>query len=143
MTVTVTRSLAGDRLARACIGLAAAACIGNGFAMTFEPLDWFRMIPGAMATGPANIHFIRDIGLAYGVSGSILIYALRDLWSRRSALLMGLAWLTLHAGLHVIELATGAPSREHFWSDAPGVLGIPLLVWVGLAIGSQKSPAER
>ncbi len=52
--------------------------MGNAFAMVVEPLAWFQMIPGAMATGPANIHFIRDIGLAYGVSGSILMYAFRD-----------------------------------------------------------------
>jgi hypothetical protein len=52
------------------------------------------------------------------------------------------AWLALHAGLHVVELATGAPSKEHFWSDAPGGLGIPLLAWVGLAISYQNSRAK-
>ena len=54
-----------ERLAQAMIALAALGCIGNAIFMIVAPIKWYLTIPTVSATGPANSHFITDIGLAY------------------------------------------------------------------------------
>ena len=42
----------------------------NGIAMIVAPDVWYANTPGVSFTGPINIHFIRDIGLAFAASGA-------------------------------------------------------------------------
>lgn len=54
------------------IGIYQAA---NGVVMLVAPALWYASVPGVTATGPANIHFIRDIGLAFLAAGIALLVA--------------------------------------------------------------------
>ena len=123
-----------DRTAQILVGISAAVALANGAFMVGAPLDWYYAIPTVPATGPANTHFIADIGFAYIASALMLIYALPALSLRWMAALAGSLWLTLHGGLHVYEVATGVCSPGRFLQDAPGVIGPSLLVYAALGL---------
>ena len=52
------------------LGLGLAA---NGLTMLAAPVNWYAMVPGVVDTGPFNPHFVRDIGVAYFVTGGSLV----------------------------------------------------------------------
>ena len=126
-----------DRLVQAMIGLAALFALANGVFMLSDPFRRYQFVGTVKATGPANAHFIRDIGIAYAVSGLVLAYAAVHPGLRWGSALLGVLWLALHGVLHIYEVITGICSPDIFWRDAPGVLGPPLLVLI--AIGIQLS----
>ena len=123
-----------DRLVQLLLLVAAVTTIANGLFMLVKPLDWYVFVPTVVTTGPPNAHFIRDIGLAYLGSGMILLYAAADPARRWRAMIVGGLWLTLHALLHIYEVAAGICGPATFWADAPAVLGQPALVIAALAI---------
>lgn len=123
-----------DRLVQFLIALPALLSIVNGGFMVWDPHGWYQLLPTVQATGAFNQHFIRDIGLAYLTCGILLAYAAWFPSGRWLAALAGVLWLTLHGGFHVWELLTGIGAQHVFWTDAPGVLGPPLMAWIALCI---------
>jgi len=123
-----------DRIAQALVALAASVALLNGLSMLVDPFGWYDFVGTVKATGPANGHFIRDIGLAYLASGALLAYAVPALPLRWGAAGVGAGWLLVHGLLHVWEVLSEVCSPEVFWRDAPGVLGPPLLALAGVAI---------
>lgn len=123
-----------DRLVQLLLLVAALTSIAMGGFMLARPLDWYVFIPTVVTTGPPNQHFIRDIGLAYLGCGVVLGYAAIHPPLRWLAAMAGGLWLSFHGALHVYEVAAGICGPATFWTDAPGVLGQPLLVWAALAI---------
>jgi AhpD family alkylhydroperoxidase len=130
----------GDRLAQLLVALAALIALGNGLLMLIDPFGWYEMVGTVKATGPANGHFIRDIGLAYLLSAGLLGYAAINLPMRWGSALAGSTWLALHGGLHIWEVTAGLCAPGIFWSAAPGTLGPPLiaLAGVGLQMARQR-----
>lgn len=123
-----------DRIPQLLVGIAAVVALANGAFMVGAPLEWYYAVPTVPATGPANTHFIGDIGFAYLASGLMLLYALPAPSLRWMAALAGSLWLTLHGLLHIYELATGICSPDRFLRDAPGVLGPSLLIYTALGL---------
>ncbi len=82
----------------------------NGVAMLVDPAGWFTRVPGAVATGPFNSHFVLDVGIAFIVAGGAFA-ALA--WRRRlrPAAMTGAAFLALHGALHLWEIAQGHRPR--------------------------------
>lgn len=106
----------------------------NGAWMLVIPLHWYAHIPGVSATGPANVHFIRDIGCAYLATALALLWfvvAPRYAWP---AVLAGGAFLFLHASVHVWDIGAG---REHSYrllilTEIPAIILPALLtIWIG------------
>ncbi len=128
------KSDAIDRIVQILIGLPAVFSIVFGTHMLLEPNGWYEYLETVKATGPANAHFIRDIGIAYIASGMILCFAALHPGLRWSAGILGNLWLTLHGGLHIYEVHAGIGSHSIFLRDAPGVLGPPAMVFLGLII---------
>lgn len=124
-----------DRLAQALVAIAGVVSLANGLFMLADPFGWYAFVGTVKATGPANGHFIRDIGLAYLLSAVLLNYAAFNLPMRWAAALAGTGWLLMHGLLHIWEVGTGLCAPDVFWRDAPGVLGPPLLALAG--IGTQ------
>lgn len=123
-----------DRLAQGLVLLAALFALGNGLKMLVDPLGWYEMIGTVKATGPANGHFIRDIGLAFLLSAALLGYGGANLALRWGAALAGAGWLLAHGLLHVWEVLAGICSAIIFWQEAPGTLGPPLLALAGIGL---------
>ena len=124
----------GDRLAQALVAFAALTALANGAFMLVAPLAWYDWVGTVRATGPANTHFLRDIGIAYTVSAALLGYGAVNLAMRWGAALAGAAWLLLHGLLHVWEVSQGICSMTIFWQEAPATLGLPLLALAGVAV---------
>jgi hypothetical protein len=123
-----------DRLVQILIVLPALFSLVNGGFMVWNPNGWYELLPTVRVTGAFNQHFIRDIGIAYLTSGTMLVYAARFPSGRWLAALAGALWLSLHGAFHIWELFTGVGTHQVFWMDAPGVLGPALMVWIALGI---------
>jgi len=123
-----------DRLAQALVLIAALIALGNGFKMLVDPFGWYDLVDTVKATGPANAHFIRDIGLALLLSAALLGYGGSNLALRWGAALAGAGWLLAHGLLHIWEVLAGICSASIFWQEAPGTLGPPLLALAGIAL---------
>jgi len=77
----------------------------NGVVMFADPPGWYAAVPGVPDTGPLNLHFVRDIGIAYFVAGGALVWsALGAGWQ---AAALGAAFLALHSVLHIGETVLG------------------------------------
>jgi len=116
------------------VALAAMIALGNGLLMLSSPFGWYEWLGTVKATGPANGHFIRDIGLAYLTCAALLGYAAGNLPMRWGSALAGASWLLLHGGLHIWEVAKGLCSAGIFWTEAPGTLGPPLIAFTGIGL---------
>lgn len=100
------------------LGLALAA---NGLVMLAVPAPWYGFVPGVAETGPLNLHFVRDIGAAYLVAGGGVVAFLLDPRARPAAL-AAVAFLTLHALVHIGDAIAGRESLLQLARDLPLVL---------------------
>jgi hypothetical protein len=101
----------------------------NGVWMVLDPMGWYEAIPGVVATGPLNHHFVQDIGFAFLASGAgLALGAFRGRWAPAWAI-AGATWPALHALLHVSGWLThGFPkAMPAALSEAVGVVGIGIL----------------
>lgn len=113
--------------------LALAAYHGiNGAFMLIAPEIWYDTVPGASHTGAYNIHFIKDIGLAFLAAGFALGYAgWRGIVP--GLLLAALVFTAGHAGLHTLEMIEHRAALDVWLRDTvliviPGVLPV-LAFW--------------
>lgn len=110
-------------------GLAIWHCI-NGLWMLAAPLSWYNSLPGVTESGPANLHFIRDIGLAF-LAGSFGLLAASLNSSNRMALWASMVFLAGHSAMHILDLAEHATSattlRDMALIVLPGILPVAAL----------------
>ncbi len=111
----------------------------NGLYMIASPEGWYAAVPGVTMTGPANVHFITDIGLAFLASGAGMVLGARARWAALA--LAGAVWPALHALFHVtLWLHHGFPSDARIaFSEIVLVLGVSAL---GLALGWMRAKQE-
>ena len=83
----------------------AAMMAGNGIYMFIDPPGWYAAVPGVPDTGPLNLHFVRDIGIAYFTAGAGLLWSVLGAGWRASAL--AAMFIALHSLLHVGETIMG------------------------------------
>lgn len=130
------------RLVLILLGLYQAA---NGIVMLAAPNFWYITVPGVTDTGPINVHFIRDIGLAFLAAGTALLMTAR-LGISAALILPASVFLGGHALLHVAEMLThgttaSAALRDFVLIVIPGLLPLYAL-WHGGA-GDQEGVAKR
>jgi uncharacterized protein YjeT (DUF2065 family) len=102
----------------------------NGLIMLGFPAEWYACVPGVADTGPFNPHFVRDIGAAYVVAGSALIWFARNR-NARPAAQAGAAFLLLHALVHLWDAAAGREHGHQLLVDLPTVFLPPALaIWI-------------
>jgi uncharacterized protein YjeT (DUF2065 family) len=116
------------RILAACvIGIVLAA---NGLIMLAAPADWYAAVPGVAQSGSFNPHFVRDIGAAYMVAGAALLWFAIDRRARAAAQ-AGAAFLTLHALVHLWDLAARREDAHQLFAELPTVFVPPALaIWV-------------
>lgn len=120
----------------------------NGLFMLAAPGVWYGAVPGVTETGPANAHFIRDIGLGFLAAAAALALAARrgaappDRGPGLAALLApALVFLVGHAGLHIAEMILhgarlGPALRDLALIVVPALL--LLAVYWRLRVGKRK-----
>ena len=118
----------------------ALAMAANALAMLAAPTWWYAAVPGVIATGPFNLHFVRDIGMAYVVvAGGLAWFAWRPAraWS---ALVAAAAFLTLHGLVHVAGALASPICGQMLLRDLPGVFA-PALIALWLALNPKPRDA--
>ena len=117
--------------------LLAVILAGNGVVMLFAGPWWYDHVPGVIATGPYNAHFVRDIGSAYLVAGGALAAYL--FWPRVawSAVVASAAFQLLHVGVHVFDAVCGTKPLADVARDFAGVY-LPALATLALALARPK-----
>lgn len=109
--------------------LIAALNFGAALSMWFTPHHWYEAVPGVAMMGPFNLHFIRDIALAFGMSAGAMAYG--ALKFDRTAALCGAAWPCLHAIFHKwIWIERGMPFDQ---IALVNLIGIQLPAWLAFA----------
>ena len=126
---------------RGFLGLFGLFHLVNGIWMVVAPEAWYAAVPGVVATGPANPHFIVDIGLAFAASGAGMIAGFATGARQATLALAGATWPTLHALFHIWEwISDGLPKdTRELVSTAIGVIAIGL---VGLALAWTRAKRE-
>ena len=95
------------------------------------PEQFYDAIPGLKMMGPYNVHFIRDVGLAFMASGGAVLYG--ALKPSRAVAIAGAVWPFLHGLFHVqIQIARGLPMDLIMWFDLFAVI-LPALAMMALA----------
>jgi hypothetical protein len=73
--------------------------VATGVSIFADPHGFYDRTPGLAMMGPYNVHFIRDVGLAFVAAG---ISAAVGAWRRnRSLAFAGTVWPFLHALFHI------------------------------------------
>jgi len=99
--------------------------------MLAAPAGWYGAIPGVAGTGPANPHFIRDIGCAYLVVALSLFWLAKTPRQAWPAALAGGAFLAFHALVHLWDSLAGRESFGQLVKDLPTVfLPAILVLWL-------------
>jgi hypothetical protein len=133
----------GDILRRILTMALGVALGANGTWMVSAPINWYRWVPGVAATGPANMHFIRDIGCAYLVAGLSVIWLGRAPSRAWPAALASGTFLGLHALVHLYDFFTGHESAQNLTRDFPAIfLPAILVIWLAWH-GRREAPTER
>jgi hypothetical protein len=114
----------------------------NGVWMLAAPVSWYLRIPGVQATGPANLHFIRDIGCAYLASAACLVWlAVEHRRSWPAAFAAGI-FLSLHALVHMWDTATGREDPRQLLADFSAVV-LPAILVLWLAWSSRQTAQKE
>lgn len=111
----------------------------NGLWMLTAPEAWYAAVPGVTMTGPINLHFITDIGLAFVASAAGLILGARKGWAAFA--LAGAVWPALHALFHIWGwVHHGFPTEANMIvSETVGVVGLSTL---GVVLGWLRAREE-
>ena len=122
------------------IGVGGYALINAGYIWA-APEHWYATVPGVQATGALNLHFAKDIALAFLSSAAALIWAGSK--ANATAAICGVAWLALHALFHLtIWLQRGAPADLVALVNLTGIqLPAWLAAWAALRL--RKSEVAR
>ena len=117
----------------------AASLAANGLFMLGWPRAWYHAVPGVVATGPLNLHFVRDIGCAYLIAAVGLIWRTIEPSRGAAAALLGATFLLLHAGVHIAESLLGSSGLDTLLHHIPSVV-LPALLALALAWPPRSHP---
>ena len=84
---------------RPLIWVLAAYYLLTGVYIAVLPNDFYLNAPGALETGPYNMHFIRDVGFAFLTSSVAIGYGLYA--KEKAVMVFGSLWLLIHGLFHL------------------------------------------
>jgi hypothetical protein len=118
-------------MSRSILRVLSALWVAAGATMLAAPISFYRLTPGVAMMGPYNVHFIRDVGLAFFASGCVTLAGTQQ--RDRALVIAGAAWPGLHALFHIqIWAHRGFPFDRIAGFDATAVV-IPAVLAVILA----------
>jgi hypothetical protein len=99
-------------------------------------------VPGVVATGPYNAHFIKDIGAIYLVCAAALAAFAWQPAKAAPALAAATAFLILHAAIHVADALASPTCGQDLIRDLPGIF-LPALICAGLLASHLNNKEPR
>lgn len=112
-----------------------AMMVANGVYMFADPPGWYAAIPGVPDTGPLNLHFVRDIGIAYFTAGVALAWSAIGAGWRASAL--AALFIGGHSLLHAGETFMG--HHHDVWLNELLAVHLPAVLSVVLSVLQKRS----
>lgn len=140
-------SVSGDRSARSAMALLVLVGLGssaNAAWMLLSPDTWFHRLPAAVADfGPYNVHFVRDVGIAYLSVGVGLLWSAARPAARVPVAVIAILFFTGHAAIHVFDTARGHVGPHHWLTDLPTTYlpALLLMAAIRLSRGATRSAA--
>lgn len=108
--------------------------------LLISPLGFYTTVPGVAGSGPLNLHFARDVGLAFLVSAVALFVGAQQ--GNRSLAVLGAGFPVLHGVLHLAEwLAHSGHAHRSLVSELSGTL-LPGLLALGAALALSATKGE-
>lgn len=115
----------------------------NALWMLVAPASWYAGVPGVAETGPANLHFIRDISCAYLVAAIALLWLARSPQKAWPATAAAGGFLALHALVHLLERSFGRKSAHGFLEELLAIdLPAILALWVAFALRTEGAKEQ-
>ena len=102
---------------RGLAGLLGLGLLVNATVMLVAPGLWYAQLPGVSASGPLNLHFVRDLGCADLAAAIPFLARARATLVPRTALLSAAGFLCLHMGVHLYELLAASDGGHRFVGD--------------------------
>lgn len=110
----------GARFTPAILWIIALGNLVSAVWMLIAPVHWYFNVPaGVPDFGPANLHFLRDIGASELTLGAALAWAAWQPAVRLPLVTTAALFFAVHALLHVFDTATGHVGARHWWLDFP------------------------
>ena len=135
------RSEGAQPALRTALAIVGTLTLVTGPYVFFLPTLFYDLTPGLSAMGPFNLHFIRDVGLAYFASGACLVIAAVTI--NRSLAIAGVLWPFLHAVFHVqIWIGRGSPADGVALFNF-GAIVLPAVAGAALALALQPVQNDR
>jgi hypothetical protein len=107
--------------------------IFNASWMLLAPQHWYQNLPAHVPEyGPLNTHFVRDIGVAFLISGVGLACSAVRPTERRTFVLFAVLFYLGHAFVHLIEIFLGGPAA-HLWKGELIMIYLPAIVLAAIA----------
>lgn len=102
------------------------------------PTHWYDTVPGVSGTGPLNLHFAKDIALAFLTSGLALLWA--GMKGDGTLAIFGAAFLVFHALFHIwIWMHRGFPADLVAFVNFTGIqVPAALALWAALALRARE-----
>lgn len=135
-----------ERLLKIGFGVGGLTSLATGVWMWFAPRNWYDIFPGDIADfGPANLHFIRDLGGWYAAGGVLLLFALTNpVRFGGVALLVTLISSFAHSVSHLRDVISSEVGAEHWITDLPFVHGpliiVAIMMWIWWTLQSERHP---
>lgn len=126
---------------RAVTVILGSALGANAVWMLVRPMGWYHVIPGVAGTGPANAHFIRDIGCAYLTTAMSLFWLVKCPKRAWPAALTCGGFLLMHALVHVCDALAGREHGHQLGADLPSIF-LPGVLAVWLAWSARHAEME-
>ncbi len=120
--------------------------VANGLVMIIDPMTWYLLTPGAAETGPFNVHFVRDIGIAFVAAGAGLWLAIGDsAWKPASTPIVAMIFIGGHGILHFVEMFAHHLELTAALRDT-GLIVVPAAIagwWAVREVQRSRRPAEE
>ena len=121
--------------------VAATAMAANGIWMVADPQSWYQSVPGVDLTGPLNMHFVQDVGVAFLTAAGAYVAALRWPGAAYPLSLIAVIWLAGHALIHLLGLLQGSLSAVHLLEDSVAIF-LPTFVAMLLSLSLRNNLRE-
>ena len=115
---------------------AGAFYVGTGGYLLADPAQFYLQIPGVSRTGAFNEHFLRDVGLAFLISGATLIYGAAT--AMGPLMLAGALWPAAHGLFHIQIWVAGGCAPDPTSLAELGSTAPPSLLALALAIAANR-----
>ncbi len=118
------------------VGLSSGA---NAIWMLVVPQHWYGHVPAAVPDfGPYNVHFVRDVGIAYLIVGIGLLWSASNETVRLPITILATIFFGGHALVHLFDTARGHVGKLHWLLDFPTTY-LPLFLLIGVIWASRGS----